>query len=56
MFRSSLVQVVNFRSGGKSDDRKNWEKKKMFLKSTYSFFLLSFMVRKWNKQKSSVSS
>ena len=39
MFRSSLLQVVNFRSGGKSGVRKKGERRKMFLKSTYSFFL-----------------
>ena len=39
MFRRSLSQVVNFQSGVKSDVRKNGERKKMFLKSTYSFFL-----------------
>ena len=44
MFRSSLLQVVNFRSGGKSDIRKRGERRRMFLKSTYSFFFsfLSF--------------
>ena len=40
MFRSSLLQVVNFQSGGKSDIRKKGERRKMFLKSTYSFFLI----------------
>ena len=39
MFRSSLLQVVNFQSGRKSDVRKKGERRKMFLKSTYSFFL-----------------
>ena len=39
MFRSFLSQVVNFQSDGKSDVRKKGERKKMFLKSTYSFFL-----------------
>ena len=39
MFWSSLSQVVNFQSGGKSDVRKKGERMKMFLKSTYSFFL-----------------
>ena len=39
MFRSSLLQVVNFRSGGKSDVREKGERRKMFFKSTYSFFL-----------------
>ena len=39
MFRSSLLQVVNFQSGGKSEIRKKEERRKMFLKSTYSFFL-----------------
>ena len=39
MFRSSLLQVVNFQSGVKSEVRKKWERRKMFLKSTYSFFL-----------------
>ena len=38
MFRSSLLQVVNFQSGGKSDVRKKEERGKLFLKSTYSFF------------------
>ena len=38
MFRSSLLQVVNFRSGGKSDIKKKGERRRMFLKSTYSFF------------------
>ena len=48
MFRSSLLQVVNFQSDGKSEVRKKGEGRKMFLKSTYSFFLsflLSFIVR-----------
>ena len=39
MFRSSLLQVVNFQSGGKSDVKKKGKRRKMFLKSTYSFFL-----------------
>ena len=43
MFRSSLLQVVNFRSGGKSDVRKKGERRKMFLKSTHSFFLSFFL-------------
>ena len=39
MFRSSLLQVVNFQSGGKSDiKKKKGERRRMFLKSTYSFF------------------
>ena len=38
MFRSSLLQVVNFRNGGKSDIKKKGERRRMFLKSTYSFF------------------
>ena len=42
MFRSSLLQVVNFQSGGKSDIRKKGERRKMFLKSTYSFFSFLF--------------
>ena len=42
MLRSSLLQVVNFRSGGKSDIRKKGERRKMFLKSTYSFFFSLF--------------
>ena len=41
MFRSSLLLVVNFKSGGKSDIRKKGGIRKMFLKST-SFFFLSF--------------
>ena len=47
MFRSSLLQVVNFRSGGKTDVREKGERRKVFLKGTYSFFLFfsSFMVR-----------
>ena len=47
MFRSSLLQVVNFRSGGKSDIRKKGERRRMFLKSTYSFFFsfLLFLLR-----------
>ena len=43
MFRSSLLQALNFPSGGKSDVRKKRERKKMFLKSTYSVFLFSFL-------------
>ena len=39
MFRSSLLQVVNFQSGGKLDIKKRGKRRKMFLKSTYSFFL-----------------
>ena len=42
MFRSSLLRVVNFRGGGKSDIRKKGETRKMFLKNTYSFFFLFF--------------
>ena len=38
MFRSSPLQIVNFRSGGKSDIKKKGERRKMFFKSTYSFF------------------
>ena len=48
MFRSSFLQVVNFRSGGKSDIReKKGERGRMFLKSTYSFFFsfLLFLLR-----------
>ena len=45
MFRSSLLQVVNFQSDGNSDVRKKGERKKMFLKSTYSFFLSFFYVQ-----------
>ena len=51
MFRSSPLQIVNFRSGGKSDiKKKKGEGGECFLKSTYSFFFsfLSFMVRQWN--------
>ena len=39
MFRSSLLQVVNFQSGGKSEVRKKGERRKMFSKSSYFFFL-----------------
>ena len=44
MFRSSLLQVVNFRSSGKSDiKKKGGERRRMFLKSTYSFFFSFFL-------------
>ena len=49
MFRSSLLQVVNFRSGGKSDIRKKGERRKMFLKSTYSFFFYGQVVEQAKK-------
>ena len=48
MFRSSLLQVVNFRSGGKSDIRKKGERRKIFLKSTYSFFFSFFLFLLWS--------
>ena len=48
MFRSSLLQVVNFRSGGKSDIRKKGERRKMFLKSTYSFFFSFLLFLLWS--------
>ena len=38
MFRSSPLQVVSFQSGGKSGIKKKEEGRKMFIKSTYSFF------------------
>ena len=42
MLRSSLLQVVNFQSGRNSDVNKKGGRRKMFLKSTYSFFLSFF--------------
>ena len=49
MFRSSLLQVVNFRSGGKSDIRENGGKEENVFKEYLFLFLffsfLSFMVR-----------
>ena len=42
MFRSSPLHIVSFQSGGKSDVKKKEEGRKMFIKSTYSFFFLSF--------------
>ena len=55
MFRSSPLQVVNFRSGGKSDIKKKGERRRMFLKSTYSFFFsflffsfLLFLLWSWS--------
>ena len=47
MFRSSLLQVVNFRSGGKSDIRQKRGKEENVLRSTYSFFFsfLLFLLR-----------
>ena len=39
MFRTSLLQVVNFQSGEKSDVRKKGGKEENFLKSTNCFFL-----------------
>ena len=47
MFRNSPLQVVNFRSGGKSDIKKKGERRRMFLKSTYSFFF-SFSSLLWS--------
>ena len=44
MFRSFLLQGVNFQSGGKSDVREKGERRKMFLKSTYSFFFFFFLL------------
>ena len=38
MFRSSPLHVVIFQSGGKSDVQKKEEERKLFIKSTYSFF------------------
>ena len=43
MFRSSPLQEVNFRSGGKSDSKKKGERRRMFLKRTYSFFFSFFL-------------
>ena len=49
MFRSSPLQVVNFRSGGKSDiKKKKGEKRRMFLKSTYSFFFSFLFFLLWS--------
>ena len=38
MFRNSPLHVVSFQSSGKSDVKKKGEGRKMFIKSTYSFF------------------
>ena len=48
MFRSSPLQVVNFRSGGKSDIKKKGERRRMFLKSTYSFFFSFLLFLLWS--------
>ena len=48
MFRSSPLQVVNFRSGGKSDIKKKGERRRMFLKSTYSFFFSFLLFFLWS--------
>ena len=50
MFRSSLLQVGNFRNGGKSDIRgkKGGKKENVFKEYLFLFFFfssLSFMVR-----------
>ena len=46
MFRSSLLQVVNFRSGGKSDIRKKWGKEEnVFKEYLFLFLFFSFKVR-----------
>ena len=55
MFRSSLLQVVNFRSGGKSDIKKKGERRKMFLKSIYSFFLFFLLWSGCGKSRKVVS-
>ena len=48
MFRSSRLQVVNFRSGGKSEVREKGERRKMFLKSAYSFFFSFLLFLLWS--------
>ena len=48
MFRSSPLQVVNFRRGGKSDIKKKGERRRMFLKSTYSFFFSFLLFLLWS--------
>ena len=48
MFRSSPLQVVNFRSGGKSDIKKIGERRRMFLKTTYSFFFSFLLFLLWS--------
>ena len=42
MFRSSLLQVVKFQRGGKSDVKKKGGKDENVLKSTYTFFFSFF--------------
>ena len=42
MFRSSPLHVVSFQSGGKSDVREKGERRKMFIKSSYSLFFSFF--------------
>ena len=48
MFRSFPLQVVNFRSGGKSDIKKKRERRRMFLKSIYSFFFSFLLFLLWS--------
>ena len=48
MFRSSPLQVANFRSGGKSDIKKKGKRRRMFLKSTYSFFFSFLLFLLWS--------
>ena len=48
MFRSSLLQVVNFRNDEKSDIREKGERRRMFLKSTYFFFFYFLLFLLWS--------
>ena len=48
MFRSTLLQVVNFQSGGKLDIRKKGEMRKVFLKRTHSFFFSFLLFLLWS--------